>query len=38
MILKCIYLDELIEIFAAGWNLELPKKSHTVNELLKEFE
>lgn len=31
-------LDKLIEIFAAGWTLEPPKKMCTVSELLKEFE
>ena len=31
-------LDKLIEIFAAGWTLEPPKKRCTVSELLKEFE
>ena len=31
-------LDKLIEIFAAGWTLEPPKKKCTVSELLKEFE
>lgn len=31
-------LDKLLEMFAAGWTLEPPKKSCTVSELMKEFE
>ena len=31
-------LDKLIEMFAAGWTLEPPKKNCMVSEISKEFE